>query len=152
MYRLLGENHLLGDLPFSAQVFLRALDGVRNRLAAESNLTNTELRALSRVAESSGLDCSTLGSFLEHDLNATTDIVYTLLNKGLMTASSVELEGSTSLRLSAEGHALIATTYEEFQRAINEAAESLDADRLAGFQSGMLKMARKLEAQPAQQS
>jgi len=40
---------------------------------------------------------------------------------------------------------LIAATYESFQHTINTAAESLGPERQVIFESGMLKMARKLD-------
>ena len=41
----------------------------------------------------------------------------------------------------------MARTYEGFQKSINDAASTLDPDRLTGLESGMLKMARKLDAE-----
>jgi len=150
MYRLLGDNHVLDGLPFSAQVFLRALDGVRNRLAFEAGVTGKELRALSRIAESSGLDNTAMGDFLEVRPSSANEVIERLVLRGLIVSTPAEREHSAvTMTLTPAGHELIATTYKNFQRIMNDAAESLDADRLIAFESGLLKMARKLDAQAA---
>ena len=148
MYRLLGDNHVLDGLPFSAQVFLRALDGVRNRLADEAGVTGNELRALSRVAESSGLESDALADFLEITPAAAHALIERLVSRGLASSTLADREPPVvTVALTPAGHELIGTTYENFQSIINGAAESLDTDRRIAFESGMLKMARKLDAQ-----
>ena len=147
MYRLLGDNHALDGLAFSAQVFLRALDGVRTRLAAEAGLTDHELGALARVAESSGLDLAALVEVVELEPTAVMAIVDELESRGLVAVTAADDDAAASLTLTQAGHDLIGATYESFQRSINEAADSLDAERRLGFESGMLRMARKLDAE-----
>ena len=147
MYRLLGDNHSLDGLAFSAQVFLRALDGVRSRLAHEAGLSEVELGALARVAESSGVDVGALSEVVELRPVAVTTIVESLEAHGLVTVAPASDGGGATLTLTPAGHELIAATYEGFQRSINEAASSLDPERRLGFESGMLRMARKLDAE-----
>lgn len=146
MYRLLGDNHVLDGLPFTAQVFLRALDGIRSGLAEDAGVTGTELRALSRVAEDAGLDTVALGESLELPAAVVATLVDGLESRGLLSAAA-DRPGSVAatLRLTPAGHALIAATYESFQHTINTAAESLGPERQVIFESGMLKMARKLD-------
>lgn len=147
MYRLLGDNHVLEGLPFTAQVFLRALDGIRRGLADDAGVTGTELRALSRVAESTGLDTVALGDFLEIAPDSVRAVVDGLEARGLLsTPTDSTVPAAVRLKLTPEGHSLIAATYESFQQTINAAAESLGPERQLGFESGMLKMARKLDA------
>ena len=142
MYRLIGDNHALDGLPYSAQVFLRALDGVRERLAISSGVPNTELRALSRVAEESGIDVTVLVKDLDLSIEAATGVVDALVDRGLLS----ELPGEgRALELTAAGHTVIERVYLDFQGSINSAAESLDDDRRFDFNSALLKMARKLD-------
>jgi DNA-binding MarR family transcriptional regulator len=147
MYRLLGDNHMLEGLPFSAQVFLRALDGVRNRLASEAGVSVPELEALARVAESAGLRSAALVDYLELSRGAVDSVVDELVRRDLLSHAPGESEGAVILNLTPTGHSLMGAIYDAFQQTINAAAESLDADRRQGFESGMLKMARKLEAE-----
>jgi len=146
MYRLLGDNHMLDGLPFSAQVFLRALDGVRNRLASEAGVSVRELEALARVAESAGLRSAALVDYLELSRGAVDSVVDELVRRDLLS-NAPDSEGASILNLTPTGHSLMGAIYDAFQRTINAAAESLDPDRRQGFESGMLKMARKLEAE-----
>jgi len=146
MYRLLGDNHMLDGLPFSAQVFLRALDGVRNRLASEAGVSVRELEALARVAESAGLRSAALVDYLELSRGAVDSVVDELVRRDLLSIAP-DPEGAGILNLTPTGHSLMGAIYDAFQQTINAAAESLDPDRRQGFESGMLKMARKLEAE-----
>jgi len=146
MYRLLGDNHMLDGLPFSAQVFLRALDGVRNRLASEAGVSVRELEALARVAESAGLRSAALVDYLELSRGAVDSVVDELVRRDLLS-NAPDSEGASILNLTPTGHSLMGAIYDAFQQTINAAAESLDPDRRQGFESGMLKMARKLEAE-----
>ena len=146
MYRLLGDNHMLDGLPFSAQVFLRALDGVRNRLASEAGMSVRELEALARVAESAGLRSAALVDYLELSRGAVDSVVDELVRRDLLSIAP-DSEGAGILNLTPTGHSLMGAIYDAFQQTINAAAESLDPDRRQGFESGMLKMARKLEAE-----
>jgi len=146
MYRLLGDNHMLDGLPFSAQVFLRALDGVRNRLASEAGVSVRELEALARVAESAGLRSAALVDYLELSRGAVDSVVDELVRRDLLS-NAPDSEGAGILNLTPTGHSLMGAIYDAFQQTINAAAESLDPDRRQGFESGMLKMARKLEAE-----
>jgi hypothetical protein len=148
MYRLLGDNHSLGGLPFAAQVFLRALDSVRFRLADDAGVTATGLDALARVAEFSGISSAALGNLLELEpkqLEALVDgLVVQQLVVPVVIGSNPE---ATTFVLTPGGHTLMAKTYERFQIAIDDAAGSLDPERRTSFESGMLKMARKLDAE-----
>ena len=144
MYRLIGDNHALDGLPYSAQVFLRALDGVRERLAVAAGVPNTELRALSRVAEASGIDVSVLVKDLDLSIDAATRAVNALVERGLLSELPGGVDGQ-ALELTAAGHTLIERVYLDFQGSINTAADSLDDDRRFDFNSALLKMARKLD-------
>jgi DNA-binding MarR family transcriptional regulator len=146
VYRLLGDNHVLDGLPFTTQVFLRALDGIRSGLAQDAGVTGTELRALSRVAEDTGLGSVALGESLELPTGVVETLVDGLQARGLLSATSdPSAPAASTLKLTPAGHALIAATYESFQHTITAAAESLGAEREVIFESGMLKMARKLD-------
>ncbi len=146
MYRMLGDNHQLDGLPFSAQVFLRALDTVRSRLADKMGVSGLEARAISRVGQESGLSLSTLGDFLEVSPVITKTVVDILVSRDYIIVSGVD---SQNLELTPSGHELVARMYQDFQKSINDAADSLDQERRWGLESGMLKMARKLDAEAA---
>ena len=147
MYRLIGDNHTLGGLPFSAQVFLRSLEGVRRNLARDAGLSGVELRALARVAEDTGITTSALTEHLEMSEAATGSVVEALVKKGLLNkpASNSRLDDA-EFRLTESGHAAMERVYLEFQDAITKAADSLDDERRFAFDSALLKMARKLDA------
>jgi DNA-binding MarR family transcriptional regulator len=150
MYRLLGENESLEGLPFAAQVFLRALDGIRTRLAADAGVLGIELRALSHLAEQTGITSASLGGFLELSPAAAGPIFEALASRGLVTATGDADTPHSVLELTSAGHDLVAKTSVDFQRSVNDAASALDEDRRWGLESGMLKMARKLDAETAE--
>jgi DNA-binding MarR family transcriptional regulator len=152
MYRLLGNNHALVGLPFSAQVFLRALDGVRNHLATQAGISGLELRALSRVAEQSGLTADELGEFLELSPGPTSTIVISMMTHELIDIVAPTANVGLVLVLTPKGHEVVSAMYLGFQQAMVEAASTLDEERRWGLESGMLKMARKLEQQTANAS
>jgi DNA-binding MarR family transcriptional regulator len=136
MYRLIGDNHSLGGLPFSAQVFVRSLDRVRGRLARDADVTRVELQALGRIAEESDINTSSLAQHLDATLATTESVVHGLVERGLVTPL---------LTLTPAGHTLMDKVYRDFQGSILDAAESLDDERRYAFESAMLKMARKLD-------
>jgi len=140
MYRLIGDNHLLDGLPFSAQVFVRALDRVRGRLAGEAGVTRLELTALGRIAEESDIDAPALAKHLEASTNAADSVIEALMDRGLLTRDSGPL-----LELSPAGHTLMEKVYIDFQDMIVGAADTLDEERRYVFESALLKMARKLD-------
>jgi len=140
MYRLIGDNHLLDGLPFSAQVFVRALDRVRGRLADEAGVTRIELQALGRIAEESDIDAPALAKHLETSTDTAGSVVDDLVERGLLTRDSAPL-----LELSPAGHTLMVKVYGDFQDMIVGAADSLDEERRYVFESALLKMARKLD-------
>lgn len=147
MYRLLGDNHTLGGLPFSAQVFLRALDGVRNRLAVDAGISGLELRALTFIAEQSGLTAEALGEFLELANGATSTTIDGLVSHELVTIVGESTSPGATLELTPAGHEVVAAILVGFQQSVIDAASTLDEERRTGLESGMLKMARKLEQQ-----
>jgi DNA-binding MarR family transcriptional regulator len=149
MYRLLGDNHALEGLPFSVQVFLRALDGILNRLANASGISGLEIRSLSHVAEQPGLTVDAMGEFLELAPGATSTVVMSLLSQELISMAGDPAAPGFTFALTPRGHEVITTMSIEFQRAIMAAASTLDDERRTGLESGMLKMARKLEQQVA---
>lgn len=136
MYRLIGNNHSLGGLPFSAQVFVRSLDRVRGRLADDAGVTRLELQALGRIAEESDIDTAGLAQHLDATTATAEAVVHGLAEHGLVTPL---------LELTPAGHALMEKVYLDFQGSILEAAESLDEERRYAFESALLKMARKLD-------
>jgi DNA-binding MarR family transcriptional regulator len=145
MYRLIGDTHTVAGLPFAAQVFLRSLDGVRNRLATDAGLTGPELALLSRVAEELQITEQTVAEFMDISAGTAAADIDSLRQAGLL--QRVEQPGEPEgpiLELTASGHALMGEIYRDFQGAINDAAASLDDDRKFALDSAMLKMARKL--------
>jgi len=136
VYRLIGNNHSLGGLPFSAQVFVRSLDRVRGRLADDAGVTRLELQALGRIAEESDIDAAALAQHLDATTSTTESVVHGLIERGLVTPQ---------LELTPAGHALMEKVYLDFQGSILEAAESLDEERRYAFEAALLRMARKLD-------
>ncbi|WP_213816767.1 MarR family winged helix-turn-helix transcriptional regulator [Glaciihabitans sp. dw_435] len=145
MYRLIGANHALGGLPFSAQVFLRSLDGIRSRLAREAGVSGTELRALSRIAEESHITPAALAEHLDLPQTAADVVTNELSGRGLLLTTADPADGP-SFELTPTGHSLMEKVYLDFQGSITAAADSLDDERRSVFDSALLKMARKLDA------
>jgi MarR family 2-MHQ and catechol resistance regulon transcriptional repressor len=147
MHRLIGDNHSLTGLSFSAQVFLRALDGIRRSLAADVGVTSTELGALGRIAEESRISHTSLVKYLDLSEDAVTDVVDSLAQRHLVVRTADEGDATvTLLELTTSGHRVMEKVYSDFQSSIDSAADSLDEERRYALDSAMLKMARKLDA------
>jgi len=147
MYRLIGDNHALGGLSFSAQVFLRSLDRVRSKLASDAGVTGIELRALGRIAEESGVSEVSLAGYLEAAPGTVEALADGLASRGFLTRSIPSPRGAGSnLSLTPEGHSLMQGVFLDFQDSIETASGSLDEEHQIALNSGLLKMARKLDA------
>ncbi|WP_104083442.1 MarR family winged helix-turn-helix transcriptional regulator [Cryobacterium sp. Y11] len=72
-------------LSASALAFLRALDRNRNRVATESGLTGSELRAVARVAEAGSITPKLLALSMEMTTGAVTAISNRLVALQLLT-------------------------------------------------------------------
>jgi len=146
MYRLIGDNHTLSGLPFSAQVFVRALDRVRRSLAEDAGVSLIELQALGRIAEESAIDAKSLAQYLGSSAEATESLVAALLERSLVVRRSAGNDSAEVLELTPAGHGLMEKVYLDFQGSILDAADSLDEERRFAFDSALLKMARKLDS------
>ena len=146
MYRLIGDNHALSGLSFSAQVFLRALESIRGNLARDAGVTGLELQVLGRIAEESGISEATVARYLEVTDGAAEMLAHGLSNRGLLVRSTAPASGDeTTLTLTPEGHTLMQSVYLDFQESIETAADSLGENRQVALNSALLKMARKLD-------
>jgi len=146
MYRLIGDNHALSGLSFSAQVFLRALESIRGNLARDAGVTGLELQVLGRIAEESGISEATVARYLEVTDGAAEMLADGLSNRGLLVRSTAPASGDdTTLTLTPEGHTLMQSVYLDFQESIETAADSLGENRQVALNSALLKMARKLD-------
>jgi DNA-binding MarR family transcriptional regulator len=128
MHRLIGDNHSLSGLSFSAQVFLRALDGIRRGLAADANVTIIELSALGRIAEEVNLPQESLAAYLDLSDDVVDKLVVGLVERDFVTrvGQSDDAASKTGpLELTPAGHAVMEKVYGDFQATIDEAADTL---------------------------
>jgi len=146
MYRLIGDNHTLSGLPFSAQVFVRALDRVRRSLADDAGVSLIESQALGRIAEESAIEVPALAQHLGASADVTESIIAALIERALAVRVPTSGDPADVLELTPAGHELMHKVYLDFQSSILGAADSLDEERLFAFDSALLKMARKLDS------
>ena len=145
MYRLIGDTHTLDGLPHAVQEFLRAFDVVRRRLAIEAGVNGTELRALSRIAETTSMTPKALSEFLELSTPAVTALTNQLVSRGLLVrVAHPHDRRSLLLELTAEGHTIMETMYLQFQKSIVDATQVLDAAQIAALDSTLLAVATQL--------
>ena len=146
LYRLIGNTHTLDGLPAAVQKFVRSIDSVRKRLAADAHLSHTELRAMSRIAEQSDINPKSLADFLELSTPAVTAITSTLVAKEMI----VRMPDPTDrrrlvLELTPTGHETMQTMYRSFQAAIQDAASELGEEQLPSFTEALNTAATALE-------
>ena len=146
MYRLIGDRHKLDGIPLSVQEFLRAFDTVRRRLALQAGVSATELRALSRIAESETMTPKALAEFLELSTPAVSALTNQLVERDLILRNAHPRDRrSLLLELSPTGHAVMETMYLDFQQSIADALQRPFApEQLALFEAMAFASAERL--------
>lgn len=116
-----------GDgLSASALAFLRGMDRNRNRVAAETNLTGSELRALARVAESGSITPKLLAESMEITTGAVTAISNRLVALELVTrVAHPHDRRSLLLKLTPAAEQITQKVYSDFEALIARAARDV---------------------------
>ena len=141
MYGLEGAGRTLDSLSASALSFLRAMDRNRNRVANETNLTGSELRALARVAEAGSITPKLLAESMEMTTGAVTAISNRLVALELLTRVAHPRDRrSLLLMLTPIADKLTQKIYDDFQALIAHAARDIspqDQNRLGALLTAM---------------
>ncbi|TFD69152.1 MarR family winged helix-turn-helix transcriptional regulator [Cryobacterium sp. Hb1] len=119
-----------GDgLCVSALAFLRGMDRNRNRVAAETNLTGSELRALARVAEAGSITPKLLAESMEITTGAVTAISNRLVALELVTrVAHPHDRRSLLLVLTPAAEQITQKLYSDFAALIARAARDVSPD------------------------
>ena len=141
MYGRGNAGCTLDSLSASALSFLRAMDHNRSRVAAETNLTGSELRAMARVAEAGSLTPKQLAESLEMTTGAVTAISNRLVALELLTrVAHPHDRRSLLLVLTPAAEQMTQKVYDDFQALIAHAARGLspeDQGRLGDLLTSM---------------
>ena len=141
MYRLNNSGRSLDTLSASAVAFLRAMDRHRNRVAAESGLTGSELRALSRVAEAGSITPKLLAESMEMTTGAVTAISNRLVALQLLTrVAHPHDRRSLLLTLTPAAEQITQKIYDDFEALIAHSVRDVSPEgqeRLGAMLSAM---------------
>jgi len=150
VYGLIGPALSLEGVPAAAVLFLRALDSNRRRIAAEAQLSGSELRALSRIAETGSMTPRQLADAIEMTTGAITAIADGLVARDLVTRVAHPSDRrSLYLELTPAANELMSRIYQEFSGAITGALHGIsEADR-AQLESLLTRVGEALVARDA---
>ena len=124
-----GESYELPPLAAAAVRFARALEGNRERLAAEAGLTPTELRVLFQVAQHSPTTPKEIADRIGVSTAAMTQLTRSLTTRGLVQRQMHPTDGrSILLELSERGHEHLRCMHQQFDGLLTRAAAALDED------------------------
>lgn len=124
----------LNPLANSVQGLFRSVEAHRRRVADDHGVTVTELRALSRIAENSGVSLTALAVDLELRPSSVSTLVDGLVVRDLLTRRPLESDRrQLVLELSPQGHGIMSTVYGVFENAVHEAAAGLAPEQRAAL-------------------
>jgi DNA-binding MarR family transcriptional regulator len=116
----------------SSVAAIRAIDGLRVRLADQAGVNRTENEAISHIAESARATPKDLSARLVMTTGAVTALLDRLETGGLiMRVPNPNDRRSTLLELTETGKAVVERNYSEYARVIEKVAESRSAKELA---------------------
>lgn len=147
MYGLGNSGRTLDGLSASALVFLRAMDRNRNRVATETGLTGSELRAVARVAEAGSITPKLLAVSMEMTTGAVTAISNRLVALQLLTrVAHPHDRRSLLLELTPAAELITQKIYDDFQALIARAARDLSRDDQVRLGTLLTSMAASIDA------
>ncbi|MHC5796393.1 MarR family winged helix-turn-helix transcriptional regulator [Lacisediminihabitans sp. FW035] len=145
MYKKFGAAHTLDGFPAAALIFLRSLDSNRHRIARESGVTASELRALSRVAEAGSITPKDLAESMEMTTGAVTAISTRLVDADLMRRVDHPSDRrSLFLELTPAGDEIMNQIYREFDDALAAATRGMPEDDLRACSALLLSVSEAL--------
>ena len=126
----LNSSRPTGDgLSASAVAFLRGMDRNRNRVAAQTNLTCSELRALARIAEAGSITPKLLAESLQMTTGAVTALSNRLVALELVTRVAHPSDRrSLLLVLTPAAEQIAKKVFNDFQALIARAARDVSPD------------------------
>ena len=141
MYGIGNSRHALDALSASALAFLRAMDRNRNRVATESGLTGSELRAIARVAEAGSITPKLLAESMEMTTGAVTAISNRLVALQLLVrVAHPHDRRSLLLTLTPAAEQITQKIYDDFEALIAHSVRDVspeDQARLGAMLSAM---------------
>ncbi|MDJ0348665.1 MarR family transcriptional regulator [Cryobacterium sp. PH29-G1] len=136
----------------SAVAFLRALDRNRTRVAAQFNLTGTELRALARIVETGGITPKMLAEALQMTTGAVTAISNRLVAMDLVTrVPHPHDRRSLLLELAPAAGQIAQTIYDDFEALIARAVRDVSPEDQARLGDLLAAMALSIGAGDARE-
>lgn len=136
----------------SAVAFLRALDRNRTRVAAQFNLTGTELRALARIVETGGITPKMLAEALQMTTGAVTAISNRLVALDLVTrVPHPHDRRSLLLELAPAAGQIAQTIYDDFEALIARAVRDVSPEDQARLGDLLAAMALSIGAGDARE-
>lgn len=139
-----GARRLEG-VPASLAALLRALDGLRRDIAAEVELSATEVRAMARIAEGDGITPKRLVELLESTSATVTFVTTALAEKGLVQrVPHPQDRRSLLLKTTDLGEEVADRMYNRFSAAIARAVGSVDGIDAETLRVALTQMAGSL--------
>ncbi|MET2010545.1 MarR family transcriptional regulator [Microbacterium chocolatum] len=142
-----GDSYELPPLAAAAVRFARALEGNRERLAAEAGLTQTELRVLFQVALHSPTTPKEIADRIGVSTAAMTQLTRSLDQRGLVQRQTHPTDGrSILLELSERGHEHLRCMHRQFNGLLSRASAELGEDERAELVEVLDSMADRIRA------
>lgn len=140
-----GTGCALNGLSAAALLFVRAMDHHRNRVATKFNLTGSEVRALTWIAEAGSITPKLLAEQMEMTTGAVTAISTHLVELDLIErVAHPHDRRSLLLKLTSDSEKIARTSYDEFQAIIGHAVHDVSAEDQARLGDLLNTMAQKL--------
>jgi len=145
MYKKFGAAHTLDGFPAAASIFLRSLDSNRHRIARECGITGSELRALSRVAESGSITPKELAESMEMTTGAVTAISSRLVEANLLRRVDHPSDRrSLFLELTPAADEVMDQIYRDFDATLAAATRGISDDDLRACSALLRAVAEEL--------
>lgn len=146
---MIKESHsvqVLTGVPGAAIMLLRALDKGRARTAARAGLTGSEVRVLSRIAESDQVTPKMVAASTDLSVSAVTALTDRLVARNILQrVANPNDRRSLFLELTPSGLALVSSLYDSFHLLMNLALESSSVAEQDQFEGQLRRLASALD-------
>lgn len=142
--------HTLTGFPAAATLLVSAFDANRQRIAQDSGVSGTELRALFRVGRSMSITPKDLAHHLGMTTGAITAIARRLVDANLL--HRVDHPGdrrSLYLELTQHGHDVMSGIHRDFSKMLAACTTSLTAMQLTAFTEALTSVAAEVRTRSA---
>ncbi|GAA0993095.1 MarR family winged helix-turn-helix transcriptional regulator [Subtercola frigoramans] len=145
MFGQTGPIQAVDGLPAATLVLLRALDKMRSRFASERELTLSELRVLSRIAEARQASPKMLAGSMNLTTGAVTAISDRLVERDLIVRVAHPSDRrAIFLELTPAGEAVMAGVYDDYRGAITAVADTMTGEETELLEGLLLRLATSL--------